>query len=322
VPAELGEARLPPQERLRKMAMFARQLLPDEARNLVFSIAPGHIANRQAYLSLLSALLPRGRAEPWMRRVRFVFRDEPVADEPRHPLLAVCGEKIAVTDLDFGPAAIEGALDEEVGDESLPIEARMHALLSLAMMDGAHARTREALERLTHLLGYFQSTKNLPMQALVMNAIGDAYVRTAMIDQGQDWYERALVPASEANHPILLATVIKNLGTVAYTKGRYGDAEQLFDALDKVSGKLLDAETKSWALEWRGLSLEKAGRGDAAVHCWNDGAKLARSTDQPHALRAHLEHLRAFYAQQGLQDRAHVIAEELRRLPAPNQPHA
>lgn len=317
MPDELRDPRRSPQERLRGIARFAHDLLPPEGRRFVIAIVPEHLANRTEYLKLLTALVPGGAIESWMRRGRFVLRDEPQVGEGAHPLAALAPELFEILDLDFGPSAMEAAMVEEAGDDSRPMAERMQSLLGLAVRDAAFGRATPAMEKLACLLSYFQTTHDVVMQAFVMNTMGDVFGRAGSTEEAEKWYECALGAAAEGNNVVVLAMVSKNLGSLCYAKGNYVEAEQYFDGLDRIATHMLDADTRAWALEWRGMTQEKMGRIDDAIASWEAAVTLSRNTDQPDALRANLEHLRKAYPQATAHRRARAAAPE---EPLPNSP--
>jgi tetratricopeptide (TPR) repeat protein len=199
-------------------------------------------------------------------------------------------------------------------DESLPMEARAQSLLSLAMIDVASARPELATDRLTYLLSYYQSTKNLVMQGIVLNAMGDMFTRLGEAARAKDWYEAALVPAAECKNPILLSTLARNLGSTQFALGNYGEARSYYAELDRISTHLVDAESKSAALYSQGLCDRRLGKTSQAVQSFEAGATLCRGTDQDQELCRHLEQLRDIYSEQGMTGKALLVDEEHRRL--------
>ena len=320
VPALLKDPRTPPEERLRALVVFSRSLLPEGARRMVFTLAPTQIVNREGYLKLMTAITPQRELEPWMPRVRVVLRDVVERSGVPHPLVALSPARSAVLDVDLSAEAIAQSMKESTEDESLPMEARTHALFSLALVDVAQARSELATERLTYLLSYYQSTKNLVMQGMVLNAMGDMFTRLDDPGRANGWYEAAVVPAAECNNPILLSTLTRNLGNTQFALGKFTEARSYFMELDRVSTHLLDAETKSAALYSQGQCNRRLGKPAEAIQSFEAGAKLCRGTDQDQELRRHLEQLREIYEEQGMSGKALVIEEELRRSAAAGRP--
>jgi len=270
---------------------------------------PQQIDDRTAYLGLVSSLVPWQGIQPWMQGLRLIFRDEtaPAAQLAKAPRVRFSG-------VNLGPDAMEDSIAEDVEDEALPDEQRMQSLLSLATLDYAHSRTPDALAKYEILLGYYQKTENLMMQAVVINSMGDIYHRMGDLDKAQHWYECAVPPAVEAKQPAVMATVSKNLGDVAYKRQQYPEAEQYYDGLDKLAAHLLDVETKIRALEWRGLSQERQRAYDRAVGSWEAAVVLSRNIGLPSFLRQNLEHLGRIYRQLRMTEKLAAVEAELRSL--------
>jgi tetratricopeptide (TPR) repeat protein len=311
LPKGLRDRTRAPADRLREAIAFPRSLLPrDGDHRLVWAMCPERIKDLAAYRGLVGALAPAKGIQPWMTGIRLIFRDERV--EASDPWSRVPG--VRRSRFDMGPAAIEKSLREDVENESQPEEQRIQSLLSLALLDSAHGRFREANETLSYLLGYFQKTKDVAMQAFVVNAVGDIHHRTGDLPRAQEWYERAAVPAAEAGQPIILATVVKNLGDVAFEQRLYGDAEQYYDNLDKLSAHLLDPEGKVRALERRGLCQENLGSIGRAVESWEGAATLCRNVGLPPFLKSVLEHLERGYRQLRADAKLRAVQTELKEL--------
>lgn len=314
LPESLRDVRRSAQERLRTLLGVARGLLPEDARRLVFTLAPMEIHDREAYLRLVTAITPQPAIESWMPRVRVVLRDLPWPAPTPHPLLALAPTRSRTMTLDMSTDAIARDLDETASDETEPMEARAQALFSLALIDVAAARSELAVERLTSLLSYYQSTNNLVMQGMVLNALGDTFTRIGDPRRALEWYEMALVPAAESKNPILLSTLARNVGNTEFALERFNEAHAYYAQLDRVATHLLDAETKSAALYAQGLCSSRLRDVQAAIERFEAGATLCRGTDQHRELDRHLEQLRALYAELGWTGKALLIDEERARL--------
>ncbi|MBV9928146.1 MAG: tetratricopeptide repeat protein [Acidobacteria bacterium] len=313
LPETLSDARQPPAERLRELICFARTLVPREGgHRLVWAMFPQEIADRPAYLNLVSSFIPRAGIKPWMRGLRLIFRDE--AEPQQRARQFTEAPRVRVNRVDFGPEAVAASLEEEVADEDLSVEERMQSLFTLASLDTAHNRIADALARYKVLLGHYQQSENQLMQALVMNGIGDVYQRNEDLGRAQRWYECAITPALAAQVPVVLATLAKALGDVAYKLGQYAEAEQYYDNWDKLAGHMLDAESKARALEWRGLCQEQQGAYVRATRSWEDAATLSRNTELPAFLKTNLEHLRRVYPRLRRRDKLAAVEAELKRL--------
>ena len=313
-PAELSDEKLPPAQRLQRAVEFAGSLLPRGGGNrLIWAMFPLEIGNRHEYLKLAAGLFPMRGIQPWMRGVRLLFRDLPGTEQfipgiRRAP-------RVRLSLLDFSPKAAEESLDDDARDESLPEDQRMQSLLMAASLDYAHNRTSDALSKYELLLGYFQKTGNLSMQALVINAQGDIHHRAGDLAQAQHWYECALAPSGEAKDAMMLAIVGRNLGDVSFKQHRFADAEQYYDGVDKLAGASLDAENKIRALEWRGLSQEKQSAWDRAAVSWEAAALLSRNIGIPGFLQQNLRHLERAYQRLGDGTKLAAVREEMHAIP-------
>lgn len=313
MPASLFDQSRPAATRLAEAIGFARSLLPTGGdHRLVWAMMPLEIADWAQYLQLVSMLAPRKGIQSRMRGIRLLFRFQREFDPGDLALAAA--PRVRVQEIDLGPAAIEASLLAEAEDPELSDEERMQALLTAAHLDSAHNRSEAAIDKFNLLLGYYQHTGNLLMQALVIKGLGDVAYRNNNLEQAQRWYECALLPASEAKEASVLAELVKNLGEIAYKEGRFADAEQYFDGLDKLRAHLLDPEGKAQALEWRGLSQEKQAAYDRAGSSWEGAAQLCRSIGLPHFLMTNLRHLARIYKEARMTKRLSAVEAELRQL--------
>jgi tetratricopeptide (TPR) repeat protein len=313
LPAALFDEAQPASSRLYAGMAYARSLLPAGGHRLVWAMCPQRIADRRGWLELVSVFAPRGGVEPWMRGLRLVVRDMPDTAAFAPGLTALSRVRTAAAD--FGPAALQQALQAEADDDAQPLDARVRSHLMLTAIDAAHGRTEQAAAGYYDLLGRYQEANDLPMQAFVINALGDLWRRSGDLETAQQWYECAAVPAAEAADPVQLATVTRNLGSLALERGDPATAEQYYAQLDRLAGHMLAAELKVEALQQRGRCLEAMGRPDEALARWEDAATLARATDEaPVGHRAVLEELRRAYAAQGMHDRWAGVDAELAML--------
>ena len=205
---------------------------------------------------MVEQLVPRNGIEPWMRGLRLIVRDDAAS-----PLLAQDLEnapRVQFHNPDLSPGSMMEAMEEEVADPETSDEDWAQSLLMLACMDYAHQKYEDALHGYRQLLGYYQSAEDSMMQAFVMNGMGDVYHRQDDLEQAQEWYECAIIPATEAKAVTIMLAVARNLGHVSYKLKEYALAEEYFDGADKLATELRDAEAKAEALEWleRGAETE------------------------------------------------------------------
>lgn len=309
-PVSLGDPGRPPAQRLIEAMTFARSLLPRKGgHRLVWVTFPLEIKDRREYLRFVSELVPWSGVKPWMRGLRLIFRDLPATGQLA-PALAG-GPRVRLVSFDFGPEAAAGSFEQDARNEELPEDERMQSLLMSAGLDYAHNRTESAVAKYKLLLGYYEKTDNALMQAFVLNALGEMAHRADDLEKAQRWFECALVPAEKAKEPVLLTTLGRNLGDIAFKQARYSEAEQYYDNVDKLASHMLDPETKIRALESRGLCQERQGAFDRAVGSWEAAAHLSRKIELTEFLRRNLEHLARVYRRFGMTDRLPQLEAEL-----------
>jgi tetratricopeptide (TPR) repeat protein len=273
-------------------------------------MVPIEIADRASYLQMMYAFFPTQEVQPWMRQgIRIIIRDEP--DTALIPNMTEVPRTV-IYPIDIGPQAMTKAMQEDAEDESIPPDDRAQALLALAIQDYGYGRKEDALEKYNLLLGYFQQTKNVPMQAVVLNNIGDVYHLSKEYNKAQIWYETAVPPAVEGENPVIFHTVVKNLADVVYKQQNYPMAEQCYKDAGALATHLCNPEAKAQDLEGEGLSQEHQGELDKAIHSWESAAKLCRSIgEMEHFLRPNLEHLARAYQQKRDAPKLLAVKEEL-----------
>jgi tetratricopeptide (TPR) repeat protein len=289
LPDHLADETRAPRDRLGDAMVYARSLTPSEGgHRLVWVLFPQHIADRPAYLDLLRAFVPRRGPRPWMAGLRLVCRDLP------HPPRAFIDRepvpRVRFQAVDLGQDALAEAMAEDVEDESLPMDARMQSLLSLALLDAAFDRYQPAVEKYRVLLGHYQGTDDQAMQAFVMNGIGEMYRKAGQQEQARHWLECAVGAVAKADAPVVFYAIVRNLGELSHQEGRHGEAEQWFDHAEKLAGHLLDPEGKARSLNARGLAQEAQGAPDRALESYTAAATLARSIHLPGLLTESLDH--------------------------------
>jgi tetratricopeptide (TPR) repeat protein len=313
LPALLDDHEVPPAERLRSAMAYSRSLLPrDGDHRMVWAMVPQAIHDRRRYLDLVGELIPREGIQPWMRGLRLVFRDEPdtVAAAPEFE----GAPRLRFEEVDMGPDAIQAALVEEVEDEQLRDEERMQALLQNALVDSAHGRFDDAFVQFDVLLSHYQETENHVGQALVLNAMGDIYLRRKELEQANHHYECAVPEAIEAESAVILHSSVRNLADIAFEVRQYERAQELYDGADQLAAKLLYAEGKAQALERKGLCQEARGAMQDAVATWEQAAEFTRNLELNQVLATNLEHLARGYGRLGSRAQLQQVTQELRSL--------
>jgi tetratricopeptide (TPR) repeat protein len=313
-PEGLADPHRPPAVRLAEAIGYAGSLLPPGGgHRLVWGMFPQEVADWPAYLQLVSTLVPREEVAPWLRGTRLLLRSTPDAGGLAPQL--VNGPRVRTMTVQLGPEEVAQGLRDDVQNAGAPLEQRMQALLSLAVMDYGYNRLDDAEPKFAHLLGHYQATNNVLMQGFVLNSLGDVARRRGDGDRAREHYECAVPPAAEAKDAVVLSMIVRNLADLAYEQKRFADAEAYYTQLDRLTTASLDAEVKARALERRGLSQEQQKAFDRAEESWQLAAAFCRAVGTPAPLRANLEHLARVYKQQGQKDKLAGVQAELQALP-------
>ena len=370
LPDALFDEAIAPAQRVQQAMIFARGLLPPGGDNhLIWAMIPQKVGDQEEYARCVAAMGPRHGSQPWMEGLRSGVR-APVDDS-----LPDGAPRTRSVEVDFSPEAIAASMEQDAADQSLAVDERMQALLSLALLDFAHARYETAGERLDTLLSHYQQTDDPGMQATVLNCMGDIHHRQDQLNRAQHHYEcavplaaraaappeqnhgtdgeatnnvaRGLVPrdgaeapasdeeriptqeeaeaealaeaeaarqAASMDAPVVFFTVVRNLGEVAFKRGRFAMAEECFENADKLAACLLDPDAKARALLWRGLSQERQGKQEPAIASWEDAATLCRSVELDYLLVEALGHLSRVYPDLGRDAEAAAARAELEAL--------
>jgi tetratricopeptide (TPR) repeat protein len=313
LPATLLNEERPIAQRLREMLDYARAQLPREGgHRLIWGMMPLVIHDLRGWRELWSTLLPGPKVQPWMRSLRLIFREATsLIDELPFILRA---PRVGLAYPDFGPAALSAALEKESKDEGLPEPQRMQSLLQVACLDYAHGREQAAIEKYQVLLAYYEQTGNLPLQAFVLNCIGDVFHRRGDLAQAQHFYERAVPPIVKSPSLVVFATIVKNLGDVAYAQRQYPRAEKYYDGWEKLAAKMFDLDSMVRAEEWRGRSQEQQGAWERATESWQAAAHLSRKVGLKPYLKNILGHLERAYQHRRMHDQLAQVRQELRGL--------
>jgi tetratricopeptide (TPR) repeat protein len=175
----------------------------------------------------------------------------------------------------------------------------MHAVLQLALLDFAFERYPAAIEKHNLLLGHYQSTQDLGMQAFVVSGLGDIYRRTGDLERAAHWYECAVPLAAESGNAVVFQMVVANLAELAFAREDWQRAALLYGSAGELAAHQLDAEGRARALERRGLSQERQGVLDGAVESWTAAAGMCRAIGLKDLARDNLAHLERLYERLG-----------------------
>jgi len=313
MPNTLQDRARPALARLQEALGFSRSLLPSaDGHRLVWVMFPAQIADRETYLQLILQCSAKCGIQPWMRGLRMIFRvpadfilaDSPLAEVPRLRLRRV----------DFDPSALQTSLQEQVDDPKLPEAERMNAQLVLATLDYAHGRLPEAVSRYQTVFEFARKTDNPAMQALVLNGLGDIPHRQGNLELAQYWYECGIDPALAAQQPVVLATLVNNLASIAYQRQQFADAAQYYDSLCTIQGWLMNPVGKLQALEGRGLAQVELGQAEPALASFEEAALLGVGFALPALARANLQYMREVCQQGGFKQKLAEVERELSKI--------
>lgn len=288
--------------RLKDTLVCARGMLPrgSDRPRLVVVLCPLEVADEQEYVALTRALIePGGDVAPWFVRMR-VFVHAPSREDRPLPRFA---RALAV---DLSPAAMAESANLDASDLALPPTQRTQALLQAAMLDVGHQRFVRARERLDAVHAQAQSQGNPVLAALALSGLGDVERLERRGDAAIDWYERALVPASEAGAPIVLLMITRHLADLYVAAGRIAEAAVFFDGAQQLAGLIPEPESRVSALLGRGLAEQ---RGGAAPTTWVASLVEAAEVARDHGCDELLAGLRPRLAA----GRSPALPPELRR---------
>lgn len=312
IPQHVFDQSQDPVHRLKALMTFSRDLLPSEEGHLtVWGFFPHQIHQPQQYRALVEALAEHQFPHPWCHHMRIFLRDEKDS-----PILQTLNRspRICFYRADFSVEAMERSLREEVMEEANPLEQRLQSLLSLAGLDLAHGRFREALQKYQLLLRYYQGTGQQTMTALVLNWMGEVYERSGNLPEAQRYYESSLTPAVESKSEPVLLNILLNLANLKSKQEMWAEAEVYYDSAEKIATALRVPQAKILCLENRGVCEAMQKHKEKAITTWNEGATLARAFDEKLLLKNILTRLRDCYQEMGRRREWNEVIKELESL--------
>ena len=207
---------------------------------------------------------------------------------------------------DLSSEALARSAATQAEDPSVPRPQRAQALLQAAMLDVGHRRFEPAQRRLDALYDEAQALESPVLAALALSGLGDIERIEKRGAAAIEWYERALVPASDAGAPIVLLMITRHLADLYFAGGRVADAEVFFDGAQQLARMIPEPETQATSLLGRGLAQQRRG---AAPEVWAASflaaAEVARDNDRDQLVAELRPHLQA--------SRCHGLPAALRR---------
>ncbi len=315
LPAQALDSAVDPVERLRSLMVFARSLIEDlEAVHLVWGFLPTEIHEPGAYATLMAELLAHQPPIPWCHHMRVIVRElgDPA---PLHEHGRALPRATWFTP-DLGSAAMEKALDDEVGDASLPLARRMQALFVLAGFDIAHQRFQPAAEKYGLLAKYYHGTGELPLCALSLNGLGEVAGRNHRPDLAQQSFERALTPAIASRSLPALINITLNLANLHRGQKRWSEAFEHYRAVSTLAKAVSSTPLEIRCLEQMGFCRYKLDDKKGAWEQWTAGKELAKKFKVRAELMGCLERLRELFSELGMKAQRKEVEQEIGELQA------
>jgi len=271
-----------PTERVKDALGCARSMLPRgrDTPRLVVVLVPLEVEG-SGYLALVRELVGAGEAlAPWFQRMRILVSAAP--SEEVEPARFV--RELAV---DLSLEAQTRDVEEAVDDPSFTREERAQARLQAAMVDLGNGRLESAAERFDVLYREATELKSVVLQALALGGLGDVERVSGEGEAAIEWYERALVPASEAGVPVILLTISRHLADLYLAAGRDAEAEVFYDGSQRLAGVLPEPETWVMSLIGRGVAQQRRGAPSTEwAASFARAGEVARDNDREELLRA------------------------------------
>jgi tetratricopeptide (TPR) repeat protein len=310
LPHDVEDRNTPPVKRLQQCLTYARDQLPASAESqLVIALCPTHIANAEAHARFIAALLRHEQPIPWYHHMRLLVREDVEA-----PVLSEHWRTLPRTQWyapDLSQAAMQRSIEDEVNDAEAPLPQRLHGLLILASLDYAHGRYPDALAKYKLLSHFYQTTQDLPMFSLILNAMGETLDRAGQRDLARRYYESALTPAIESKaHQVLINTEL-NLGRFHETDKNWAEALQYYQGACPLADASLNAPLKILCLERMGFCAYSLKKPDDAEKHWQEAASLARGLEASDQLKGVLLHLKQLYGELRMNEQRSRVELEL-----------
>lgn len=315
LPPELLSEQLAPAARLRKLAMFSRELLPIPfGGNNVWIFYPLQIADHSAFAQLVREVVDHTLPNPWCHHLRFIVREDPQGPGLRRVLTGCPG--VEYEEPDLGADVIRSGLERQAANESLPLEERLNAVLVLAGNDVAFGRLPAALEKYALLLQYHAPLGNTALAAVALNGMGEVYERMGDLERANQAYMSALIPATDGPHPPIpvFRNVAINLANLRMTQKSWDEAEGYWDVAQQLAIVSRDGPGKVYALDQLGYCQRQQGKLAEAARTWQAGAVLAAQLQDVRLLTQLLERQQKLCVEMGQTELARELGEQLATL--------
>lgn len=315
IPDEVLSDATDPAARLRNLAAFSRRLLPiPHGGNNVWIFYPLEIADHRSYAALIQKVLAHDFPNPWCHHLRFIVREDPIDPQLTRSLGKVPSVDCHVPDL--GAAAVQKSLENEIDDESLPLDHRVSSLYLLGGIDLAHCRFQPALDKFSLVLKFYAPLKNYAMAAAALNSMGEVYMRLGEHDKANEAFQSALIPASQGENPPLqiFLNASMNLGSLRMTQSNWPQAAGYWDIVQQVAVATRDVSMKIRALDQMGYCFYRLQNFSEAEKRWHDGAVLADAAKEKDLHITLLERRRSLYIETKQASKEKEVAQQLDQL--------
>ena len=299
LPQDVGDPNaLPPVERLRALIVFSRSLLPTlSGTGVVWSLLPFQVADRRAYAEFMTALWEHEFPFPWCHHVRIIVRDP--TEGPVLEPFATAAARVSITSLDLSPDTIRTALEEQAGNEAVPLGERVNACLLLAGIDFSHGRYDRAIQQYDVVHRYAAVMQNPTLAVVALNGVADVLRTLGQEDQAALLLHTSLAPASLAPFPPvpLLQDIYQKLAAHYTARDQFAEAEIFLQGSANFAYVMRDPPQRLKALKSLGEVQYRQGKVDAALENWFAGAVVAGKLEMATEHEGFMGYLRGHYAQ-------------------------
>ncbi len=313
LPEVCDDESAPPPARLRAAIDHVASLLPPEDGNrAVWGFLPLQVANHEAYARLVGEFVAWRGPEAWMRGLRVIARDDRARPFLAPGLRRLAAPRVLIYDLDMSPEALNDALVKEASNRSLPVTARMQALLQLASLDYAHKRYPQAIEKYGALYNHYGQSEDKAMQALTLQGAGDSLRRMNDLKGARVKYQQGLLLAMQTTALPVLLNLTSALGDVSLKLDALRDAERFFGLSEQLAGRLMNPFARADALEKQGIARDRLSDPGNAVLAWREAEATSRAFAYHERRRSTLERLIAAYRLMQMDDERRACEAELK----------
>lgn len=276
LPDTCFDEQLPPIERIRALVAHIRRYYPDPAHRIVLALLPMKVSRPDAYREIANTLIPRGGFEPWMAGLRVILWDERRNPRFVHELIADNAFGTLVRPVDFSADALSRAMVQTANDPNAPEEERMTAYLQVATLDHAWGRYAEALVKYRTALGYYERTKNAPMQGVCLLFAGYTFEQMQRNDQARGCYHRTLDLAIPRTDKQLMLNAYMALGGLHQRESDWGPAAQYWEVAAWTAKDMNNLYVVVEAAKQGGVCHVALNDPKRALELWEQGKLIAQ----------------------------------------------